>query len=115
MKALLVVASAAVLAIAGCSSSTDSDAESTASPTATTGGGKCTEADLAAALPEGSTVSKYDCADVEGTEWAAVEVSEGPTVFFLTRDGDRWDVSTSDEICGAASAGLPDSLLSYCD
>jgi hypothetical protein len=58
---------------------------------------------------------KYNCADVSGTQWAAVEVNPGPTVFFLQASGGAWDVSTSEEVCGTASAGLPPELLDYCN
>ena len=39
--------------------------------------------------------------------------SRGP-VFFLQEQNGTWDVSTSDEVCGTASAGLPPKLLAYC-
>ena len=58
---------------------------------------------------------RFDCETVAGTQWAAAEVEPGPTVFFLQEQNGKWDVSTSDEICGTASAGLPPKLLAYCD
>jgi len=57
---------------------------------------------------------KYDCAEVGDELWAATEVKPGPTVFFLKANNDKWDVMTEDEVCGTASAGLPESILDYC-
>lgn len=88
-----------------------SAAPTTAAPTDAEG---CTAESLLAALPAGATMVRFDCESVSGTQWAAVEVEPGPTVFFLQQQGGTWDVSTSDEICGTASAGLPPKLLDYC-
>ncbi len=88
-----------------------SAAPTTAAPTQASG---CTAESLLAVLPEGATIVRFDCESVAGKEWAAVEVEPGPTVFFLQQQGSTWDVSTSDEICGTASAGLPPKLLDYC-
>jgi hypothetical protein len=134
--AIVLIAGLSVAALAGCSNSSSSPevsptqteaspvtsptpTETTASPTTTptsspTTGSLCTEEAIMAAIPEGSTMVKYNCANVAGTEWAAVEVDPGPTVFFLQASGETWDVSTSDEVCGTASAGLPPELLDYC-
>lgn len=132
MPAVILIAGLSVAALAGCSGSSSSSeasptqtaespvtsptpAETTASPTSSpTSGSLCTEEAIMAAIPEGSEMVKYNCANVAGTEWAAVEVQPGPTVFFLQANGDTWDVSTSDEVCGTASAGLPPELLDYC-
>lgn len=120
-----------VAALAGCSGSTsDTAASPTAStaptsaapspsPTQTTASPStstdlCSEEAILAALPQGSEMSRFDCADVAGVQWAAAEVQPGPTVFFLQDADGTWDVSTSDEICGTASAGLPPKLLDYC-
>ena len=132
--AVALVAGLSIAALAGCSSSS-STSESTPTPTQTaaspvaspaptetettptaspTTGDLCTEEAILAAIPEGSEMVKFNCADVSGTQWAAVEVQPGPTVFFLQASGDTWDVSTSDEVCGTASAGLPPELLDYC-
>lgn len=107
------------LALTGCSSGTSTSAQSpspspsapTASPTET---GRCSSEAILAVLPEGATMVRFDCESVEGTQWAAAEVEPGPTVFFLQESGDTWNVSTSDEVCGTASAGLPPKLLDYC-
>lgn len=116
---LAVGAATLALALGACSSGTSTDsttpaATSAAPTTAAPTGGGCTAESLLAVLPEGATMVRFDCESVSGTEWAAVEVQPGPTVFFLQQQGDTWDVSTSDEICGTASAGLPPKLLDYC-
>lgn len=130
--ALPVAFAATALIIAGCSSSSDDNGGESPEPTATvtetekptasptsTGGSTtsalCSEEAILNALPESSEMVSYTCADVAGTEWAAAKVNPGPTVFFLQANGNTWDVSTSDEVCGTASAGLPPSLLDYCD
>jgi len=59
-------------------------------------------------------MEKFTCAEAGSEYWAAAEVKPGPTVFFLKWSGSTWDVMTSDEVCGTASAGLPDKLLDYC-
>ncbi|MFN8169292.1 MAG: hypothetical protein U0S36_10965 [Candidatus Nanopelagicales bacterium] len=74
----------------------------------------CTSASILAALPAGATMGKFECADVAGTQWAAASVNPGPTVYFLTANGSSWDVKTADEVCGTASAGLPQKLLAFC-
>lgn len=83
---------------------------SPATPTTPT----CTSASLLAALPRGSRMEEFSCADVSGKRWAAVRVDPGDTVFFLQSDGRRWNAQDSDSVCGTASAGLPPSLLAYC-
>ena len=109
-----------VLGMAACSSSSSSTEASpaassaqpaTASPTA---GDACTAEAILASVPQGATMVRFDCETVEGTLWAAAEVEPGPTVFFLQEQNGTWDVSTSDEVCGTASAGLPPKLLAYC-
>ncbi len=130
--AVILIAGLSVAALAGCSgSSSSSDAtptqtaaspvtsptptETEASPTVSpTTSDLCTEEAILAAIPEGSEMVKFTCSDVDGTQWAAAEVQPGPTVFFLQDNGGTWDVSTSDEVCGTASAGLPEALLDYC-
>lgn len=131
---LCAVGSLTVAALSACSDSSSDSAASPAaspaqtsaapSPTQTTASPSpataspttdlCSEESILAAIPEGSEMVRYDCADVSGTQWAAAEVDPGPTVFFLQAAGDTWQVSTSDEICGTASAGLPPKLLDYC-
>ncbi|MGV1036005.1 MAG: hypothetical protein ACOYD0_03120 [Candidatus Nanopelagicales bacterium] len=109
----------AALTVAACSSSSDTTPSQSPTPTSATATtspvtAECTTDSILAALPEGSTIVKYNCANVAGTQWAAVKVNPGPTVFFLQEKNSTWDVSTSDEVCGTASAGLPETLLNYC-
>lgn len=106
----------AALTVAGCSSSSDTTPTESPTATATTAPvtAECTTDSILAALPDGSTMVKFDCADVGGTQWAAAKVDPGPTVFFLQEKNSTWDVSMSDEVCGTASAGLPEKLLKYC-
>jgi hypothetical protein len=59
-------------------------------------------------------VQEFTCAKVGDAEWAAARVSPGDTVFFLQWNGTKWNAEDSQSICGTASAGLPQSLLSYC-
>ena len=59
-------------------------------------------------------MQEFTCAKVGDTEWAAARVSPGDTVFFLQWNGTKWNAEDSQSICGTASAGLPQSLLSYC-
>lgn len=88
----------------------------TPSPTATNtiAPATCTQASILGALPNGSSMVSYKCANVGGTKWAAAKVNPGPTVFFLHANGSTWQVQTADEICGTASAGLPDAILAFC-
>jgi co-chaperonin GroES (HSP10) len=74
----------------------------------------CTSEAILAALPAGATMEEFTCADVAGKLWAAARVSPGDTVFFLQWNGTKWNAQDSGSICGTASAGLPQSLLSYC-
>ena len=74
----------------------------------------CTSEAILAALPPGATMQEFTCADVSGKLWAAARVSPGDTVFFLQWNGTQWNAEDSQSICGTASAGLPQSLLSYC-
>jgi co-chaperonin GroES (HSP10) len=74
----------------------------------------CTSEAIAAALPGGATVKEFTCANVAGQLWAAARVDPGDTVFFLQWNGTKWNAQDSQSICGTASAGLPESLLSYC-
>ena len=64
--------------------------------------------------PAGATMQEFTCADVSGKLWAAARVSPGDTVFFLRWNGTKWNAEDSQSVCGTASAGLPQSLLSYC-
>jgi ribosomal protein L16/L10AE len=59
-------------------------------------------------------MASYDCAQVGDARWAAARVDPGNTVFFLKRNGSSWEAMTADSVCGTASAGFPQTLLSYC-
>ena len=112
---LLAALPIAAVALAGCSSSGSSDASSSPSPTPTSStSASCSPDALLAAVPSGAEMLHYDCAEVGGQEWAALEVNPGNTVFFLEWNGTAWDAMTSDDVCGTASAGVPEELLSYC-
>lgn len=123
---LLAAGTLSAAALSGCSGS-DSAASPSASPAQTRATPSstpatslspatdlCSEDAILAAIPEGSELLQYDCFNVDGVEWAATEVNPGPTVFFLEDVSGSWNVHTSDEICGTASAGFPPDLLDYC-
>ena len=116
MRSTAVVA-VGLMALAGLTACSSSSGGSGGSSSGGGGGGgaSCSKESIQAALPNGSNVTDFSCADVSGTTWAAAKVSEGNTVFFLKKSGDKWDVSDSGSICGAASAGLPEKILSYCE
>jgi hypothetical protein len=108
-----------VLASSSCvSSSSNSNDTPSSSPTtsATSSNTKadCSSEAILSALPGGSTMQKFDCAKVGDTDWAAAEVNPGSTVFFLQWNGIGWNPEDTDSVCGNASAGLPQSLLAYC-
>jgi hypothetical protein len=109
-----------VLAFSACGSSPSTPSADTPSSAATTSSaGSGTKADcssqaILSALPGGATMEEFTCADVGGQKWAAARVSPDNTVFFLQWNGTKWNAEDSGSVCGAASAGLPKSLLSYC-
>jgi hypothetical protein len=74
----------------------------------------CTYQSILAALPTGADLVTFTCANVSGTKWAAAQTQPGDTVFFLQWNGSQWSAQDSDSVCGAASAGLPESLLAFC-
>lgn len=126
--AVLSIAGAATLVMAGCSSSTDTatsasptpaptSASASASPTNTGGGGgaECTSASIGAAIPQDATVKKFDCSGTGGGQIAAVQYGPGTTVLFLEAKGGKWEVISSDSVCGGASAGLSPKVLAYCE
>jgi len=133
--AILSIAGAATLVMAGCSSSSDTaasasptvepttatasaSASASASPTNTGGGGggaECNSASIGAAIPEGATVKKFDCSSTGNGQIAGVVYGPGTSVLFLQAKGGTWEVISSDSICGGASAGLSPKLLAYCD
>ena len=109
-----------VLAFSACGSSSSNSSDTPRSTHTTSSTGSKTKADcsshaILSALPGGATMQEFTCAKVGNTEWAAARVSPGDTVFFLRWDGTKWSAEDSQSICGTASAGLPQSLLSYCE
>jgi co-chaperonin GroES (HSP10) len=74
----------------------------------------CTAEAILAAVPDGATMKRFTCADVDGELWAAARVDPGDTTFFLQWNGTAWNAEDSDSVCGTASAGLPAKLLTYC-
>jgi co-chaperonin GroES (HSP10) len=108
-----------VLAFSACGSSSPNSSDTPSSSPTTSSKGPNTKADcssqaILSALPGGATMQEFTCAKVGDTEWAAARVSPGDTVFFLRWNGTKWNAEDSQSICGTASAGLPQSLLSYC-
>jgi co-chaperonin GroES (HSP10) len=108
-----------VLALSACGSSSSNSSDTPISSPTTSSTGSKTKADcssqaILSALPGGATIREFTCAKVDDTEWAAARVSPGNTIFFLQWNGTKWNAEDSQSICGTASAGLPQSLLSYC-
>ena len=109
-----------VLAFSACESSPSTSSPDTPSSSPTTSSqasntkAECSSQAILSALPGGATMQEFTCAKVGDTEWAAARVSPGNTVFFLQWNGTKWNAEDSQSICGTASAGLPQSLLSYC-
>ena len=108
-----------VLAFSACGSSSSNSSDTPSSSPTTSSQASSTKAEcssqaILSALPGGATMQEFTCAKVGDTEWAAARVSPGDTVFFLRWNGTKWNAEDSQSICGTASAGLPQSLLSYC-
>ena len=108
-----------VLAFSACGSSSSNSSDTpgsspTTSSQASRTKAECSSKAILSALPGGATMQEFTCAKVGDTEWAAARVSPGDTVFFLRWNGTKWNAEDSQSICGTASAGLPQSLLSYC-
>jgi len=109
-----------VLAFSACESSPSTSSPDTPSSSPTTSSqasntkAECSSQAILSALPGGATMQEFTCAKVGDTEWAAARVNPGDTVFFLQWNGTKWKAEDSQSICGTASAGLPQSLLSYC-
>lgn len=108
-----------VLAFSACGSSSSNSGGTPSSSTTSSNGSNtkpdCSSEALLAALPDGATMQKFDCAKVGDTHWAAARTNPGNTVFFLQWNGTEWSAEDSDSVCGTASAGLPQTLLSYCE
>lgn len=91
----------------------------TPSPTTSPSGStqaSCTAQAISAALDPGAKLQSYICMDVAAERWAAGQETTGPAVtnFFLRSEDGAWTKVPIDEVCGAASAGLPEKLLDYC-
>ena len=117
LTVLLVLGLVLAFSACGSSSSNSSDTPSSSPTTSSTGSNtkaECSSQAILSALPGGATMQEFTCAKVGDTEWAAARVSPGDTVFFLQWNGTEWNAEDSQSICGTASAGLPQSLLSYC-
>jgi hypothetical protein len=108
-----------ILAFSACGSSSSNSNDTpgsnpTTSSKASNFKADCSSHAILSALPGGATMREFTCAKVGDTEWAAARVNPGDTVFFLQWDRTKWKAEDSQSICGTASAGLPQSLLSYC-
>jgi hypothetical protein len=116
----LVAVLGLVLAFSACTTSSSTSSADTPSrgPETSSEGSRiksdCSSRAILSALPGGATMQEFTCAKVGDTEWAAARVSPGDTVFFLKWNGTKWSAEDSQSVCGTASAGLPQSLLSYC-
>ncbi len=88
----------------------------TASPTVAPIGAPCTSAALTEVLPSGAQLQSFVCASTGAERWAAGQYTSGPSVenFFAKAEGGTWKSVNSEEICGTASAGLPQKILDYC-
>lgn len=88
-----------------------------ASPTSTPTKAPCTATAIQAALPPGDKVTSFVCAEGGVERWAAGDDAnkEFDAVFIMKDNGGKWETVPRDEICGTASAGIPESILKYCD
>lgn len=141
---LLACGGTGLALLVGCSSSSSSDATTSAAPTpgvtasatptqgtpsksddhgkdpkagvssAHAALGECTKASILAALPAGSAMVKFQCAIASPWMWAAARVKPGPNVFFLQATSGAWKVSKADQICRAPSKSLPKEILAFC-
>ena len=67
-------------------------------------------------VPGGGTVVKYACGNTGSKEIAAIRYNPGNKLEWLYVKDNKWqtDNSIQNEVCGGASAGLPDALLAMC-
>jgi len=88
----------------------------TPTPTQSPSGASCTATALSTALKSGEKLLSFICTDVSGQRWAAGSQSAGPDVanFFAKANGSTWVLVPNDEVCGTASAGLPEDILKFC-
>ncbi|MDP4014990.1 MAG: peptidoglycan-binding domain-containing protein [Candidatus Nanopelagicales bacterium] len=83
------------------------------SPTASPAAATCTATSINTVLKKNETLVSYSCA--EG--WAGIKAEKDGAgkVFFAQVENDKWVRVPKGEICGTASAGLPPSILDYCE
>ncbi|MCX6461753.1 MAG: hypothetical protein NTZ03_15770 [Actinobacteria bacterium] len=111
-KIALGIVAALTVALSACGSNAKTASSTSASPTAAPA--DCSTESILKALPAGSTMVKYKCADEASITWAAAAVNPGPTVFFLQLKNGSWSAQTANAVCGNASAGLPAGILDFC-
>ena len=128
-----VALAAGVLALAACSSGSSggssatptsaapTSASASASPTSASpaaSGAPCTAEALQATVPQGSEVTDFVCESIPDQQWAAGTATApgGEVPFFAKADAPatEWTTVPAEEICGTASAGLPEKILGYC-
>lgn len=117
--ALVVVAAGTVVAgVAACSSNNTSSSPTAtaASPTSSTMNTTCNIQALSVAIPQSAKVIRFACGSTGTTEIAAIQADPGKTVFWAKLEGQKWVPASElqDQVCGAASAGYSDQLLSFC-
>lgn len=125
------VLAAGVLALAACSSGSSGGSSATptsaaptsasASPTSASpaaSGAPCTAEALQAVVPQGSEITDFVCESIPDQQWAAGTATApgGEAPFFAKADAPatEWTTVPAEEICGTASAGLPEKILDYC-
>lgn len=98
-----------------CTTTTASPTSSP-SPSSSSDSAKCTAVAISGALPAGDQLQSFVCVNVSAERWAAGQAMSGPAVtnFFLKAEGSTWTTVSNDDVCGAASAGLPQKILDYC-
>ena len=56
----------------------------------------------------------FDCAIESPAVWAAVRVTSGAEVYFLSSTTGPWTVHGADTVCGGDAPRVPDEILAYC-
>lgn len=101
-----------------CTATASPTTSPTATPTASPVVASCTGTSIQSALGGGTTVLQYNCATVSGDQWAAGQfqpAGDAPETFFLqAMPGSTWTRVDVGDVCGAASAGLPNKILRWC-
>ncbi len=105
-----------IVCTATSSASPSASPSTSSSPTVTPVGAPCTAAAIQASLPSGAQLQSFVCVNVSAERWAAGQYMSGPAVenFFAKASDGTWNSISKDEVCGTASAGLPEKLLDYC-